>query len=80
MKNSIIGLKDLRQNTESYIEKVKKGHSFVVIRKSKPVFKITPVDVWGDEGSWETVADFRDIGKTGVSLGHVLKTLERFHG
>lgn len=75
MKHSIIGLKDLRENTESYISKVKKGRSFVVVKKSKPVFKISPVDEWGDEGVWETVVDFREINPKGVSLTEVRKAL-----
>ncbi|MBI2175191.1 MAG: type II toxin-antitoxin system prevent-host-death family antitoxin [Parcubacteria group bacterium] len=75
MKNSIIGLKDLRENTEGYINKIKKGRSFVVVKKSKPVFKITPVDEWGDEGIWETVVDFTEIDPKGVPVGKVRKAL-----
>ncbi len=77
MKNLIIGLKDLRENTESYITKIKKGSSFVVVRRSKPVFKITPVDEWGDEGVWETVVDFREINPNGVPVADVRKALAR---
>ena len=75
MKNSIIGLKDLRENTESYIAKIKRGRSFVVVKKSKPVFKITPVDEWGDEGVWETVVDFTQINPKGVPVADVRKAL-----
>ena len=38
--HSIVGLKELRENIDSYISAVEKGRSFVVVRKSKPVFKI----------------------------------------
>ena len=72
MKNSIVGLKELRENMDSYISQVKKGRSFVVVRKSKPVFKLTPLDVWGDEGVWEKVVDFTKIKKGGVLLADVL--------
>jgi prevent-host-death family protein len=75
MKNTIIGLKDLRENTESYISKIKKGKSFVVVKRSKPVFKITPVDEWGDEGIWETVVDFTEINPKGVPATEVRKAL-----
>jgi len=75
MKSLIIGLKDLRENTESYITEIKKGRSFVVVKKSKPVFKITPVDEWGDEGVWETVVDFTKISPKGVPLALVRKAL-----
>ncbi len=72
----IIGLRELREDTELYIEGVKKGKSFTVVRKSTPIFKIVPVDVWGDEGDWETVADFRDMNKgKGVPTSEVLKAL-----
>jgi prevent-host-death family protein len=73
----IIGLKDLRENTESYISQVKKGKSFVVVRRSKPIFKVTPVDEWGDEGMWETVVDFRKFNKNGVPIREVIESLER---
>ncbi len=80
MKNSIIGLKDLRENTQSYISEVKKGKSFIVVKKSRPVFKITPVDEWGDEGVWETVVDFTQINPKGVPAKDVLKALRNIDG
>ena len=58
IKDKIIGLKELRNNTDNYISQVGKGKSFIVMRKSRPVFTISPVDKWGDEGIWETVIDF----------------------
>lgn len=65
-KISIIGLKDLRENMTDYISQINKGGSFIVVRKSKPVFRITPIDEWGDEGSWESIIDFTKIRKGGV--------------
>jgi len=75
MKNSIIGLKDLRENMDSYISQINKGKTFVVVRKSKPVFKLMPLDMWGDEGVWEKVVDFTKIKKGGVSLTDVLSKI-----
>ena len=72
MKNSIIGLKDLRENMDNYISQIKKGKSFVVVRKSKPVFRLAPLDAWGDEGVWKKVVDFTKIKKGGVPLSDVL--------
>jgi antitoxin (DNA-binding transcriptional repressor) of toxin-antitoxin stability system len=46
-KTNIIGFKELRENAEVYIREIEKGRSFLVIRRSKPIFKITPVDEWG---------------------------------
>ncbi len=48
MKN-IIGIKELRQNIDKYTTRVKKGEALIVMRRSKPLFKITSVD----EGEWE---------------------------
>ena len=76
----IIGLKELRENTESYIAQVKKGKSFLVVRRSKPVFKLSPpVDEWGDEGTWETVVDFTKIKKSGVPIEDVIASLKRLN-
>jgi len=75
MKNAIIGLKELRENMDSYISQINKGRSFVVVRKSKPVFRLAPLDVWGDEGVWEKVVDFTKIKKGGVLLNDVLSKI-----
>jgi prevent-host-death family protein len=80
-KNStIIGVKELRQNLEKYISKIDKGQVFTVVRRSKPVFKISPADEWGDDGVWETVIDFREIDKDGVPATDVLKALKKIDG
>lgn len=71
-KTNIVGLKDLRTNTQEYISRVEKGSSFVVVRRSQPIFKITPVE---DVSEWETVADFTKIKKGGVSVKDVLARL-----
>ncbi len=75
MKN-IIGLKEFRQNTDNWINQVNKGKSFVVVRKSKPVFKMVPVD---QEDSWEAVADFTLIKKDGISAREILKELKKLN-
>lgn len=75
----VIGLKDLRENTEQYISHIKKGRSFLVVRRSKPIFRVSPVDEWGDEGVWETVADLTKINKKGVPIDKVIASLKRLH-
>ncbi len=72
MKNTIVGLKELRENIDKYITRIEKGDSFTVVRKSKAVFKISPLD---DESLWETVVDFTKIKKGGVSAKDILKEL-----
>jgi prevent-host-death family protein len=76
MKTNIIGLKELRLNAENYIKEVGKGKSFVIVRRSKPIFKITPVDEWGDEGTWKTIADFSKDKRGGMPADDFLKALQ----
>lgn len=77
---TIVGVKELRQNLNKYISQVGKGRTFTVVRRSKPVFKLSPVDEWGDEGMWETVVDFREINPKGVPAKEVLKALRKIDG
>ncbi|MCK5060216.1 MAG: type II toxin-antitoxin system prevent-host-death family antitoxin [Candidatus Pacebacteria bacterium] len=72
MKNTIVGLKELRENLETYISQVSGGKSFMIVRRSKPVFKIVPPE---SDDQWETVADFTNINKKGVIAKKVLRTL-----
>lgn len=65
-KQNIIGIKILRENMEKYISAVEKGETFLVMRKSTPVFKMAPVDEWGDNGSWDNIADFKDMPLGGI--------------
>ena len=77
MKTNIIGFKDLRENADKYINAVARGKSFTVVRRSKPIFNITPTDEWGDEGVWRTLIDFTKIKKGGVRAEEVLASLKR---
>jgi prevent-host-death family protein len=40
---TIIGLKELRENAEAVAERVKRGETFVVVKRSKPIFRLLPV-------------------------------------
>lgn len=72
--NTIIGLKELRENTEKYIDAVGRGRSFTVVRRSRPVFTITPtVDEWGDEGQWETVLSLSKGKYKNMTAGELLQ-------
>lgn len=73
MSNSIVGLKELRENLETYAAQVKKGRSFVVLKKSRPIFKISPVEE--DDSLWETIIDFTRIKKGGVPISELLSRL-----
>jgi len=75
---NIIGFKDLRLNADKYINAIARGKSFTVVRRSKPIFNIIPVDEWGDEGKWETVVDFRrQDGKGGIHMEDFAKMLRK---
>lgn len=76
----IIGLKELRENMEEYISRVKKGSSFTIARRSQPIFEISPVGTMEDENLWETVVDFTTINSDGVSAKDVLLSLKKLHG
>lgn len=70
--DKIIGLKELRENVNLYVDQVKRGASFIVVKRSKPIFKISPLD---DETNWETAVDFTKIKKGGVPLEDLLTRL-----
>lgn len=70
---SIIGVKELRENLEVYEKQVKQGRSFIVMKRSKPIFKIAPVI---DE-EWETVIDFTQFRKQGISVDELLQKLKK---
>lgn len=75
---NIIGLKELRENTETYIKRVGRGESITVVRRSTPLFRLTPVDA--EETGWETVVDFTTIDDKGVSARDILASLRKMHG
>jgi len=68
---NIISLKSLRENMQTYSEKVAQGQSFLVLKRSKPLFKISPV---GDS-TWEEVIDFTKVKKGGVDVKDLLARL-----
>jgi prevent-host-death family protein len=69
----LVGLKELRENVDTYISEVKKGKSFLVVRRSKPVFKITPPD--DSDELWETVVDLTEFYKDGIPARQLLKKI-----
>ncbi|MFH1841317.1 MAG: type II toxin-antitoxin system prevent-host-death family antitoxin [Candidatus Nealsonbacteria bacterium] len=70
---SIVGLKELRENINTYINAIEKGKSFVVVRKSKPVFKISSLEETDE--LWEQVIDFTKIKKGGIAINQLLNRL-----
>ncbi|MDP1706693.1 MAG: type II toxin-antitoxin system prevent-host-death family antitoxin [bacterium] len=72
MNEKIVGLRELRENIEHYINQTAKGQSFIVVRRSKPVLKISSP---ADEGLWETVVDFTKFKKGGLPIADLLARL-----
>lgn len=73
--DTIVGLKELRRDVAKYAAEVRKGKSFLVVRHSKPLFKITPPSADEDGGLWETVVDFTKIKKGGMPIMKLLSRL-----
>jgi len=71
-QQNIIGVRELRENLDEYIAKIDKGASFTIVRRSKPVFTINPMN---EGGEWEEVVDFTKIKKGGVNIDEILSRL-----
>ncbi len=69
---NLVALKDLRINMEKYIQGVEKGKSFIVLKQSKPIFKVAPVN---NDEKWEEVIDFTKIQKGGVDIDELISRL-----
>lgn len=73
-----ISIKELRTNLADIADKVERGESFRVIRRSKPSFYIVKIDTEAPEEGWETVVDFTDGGKTkGMPAEDVMKIIKK---
>ncbi len=69
---TIVGLKELRNDLERYTKQVRRGKSLIIVRRSKPLFKIVPVD---EEGEWESIVDFTEFYKEGIPAKKLLLKL-----
>ena len=73
--NNIIPFKDFRLNADKYIKALEKGMSFVVVKRSKAIFRLEPV---GEK--WETLIDFTNGGKTkGMKIEKFISALEKYN-
>ena len=70
---NFIGFKELRENANAYISQIQKGRSFIVVRRSKPIFRISPPDESAE--AWEEVVDFTKVKKGGIALRDLLSRL-----
>jgi len=70
---NIINLREFRENVQAYADKVEDGASFIVMKQSKPLFKII--------SPWESF-DFTDNarrynGKRGIPVNRAIELLEK---
>lgn len=77
-KKTTVGLKELRENMETYIQRVNAGESLTVFRRSTPLFRLSPID--SEETDWETVIDFTKETGHGVSGRDLLASMKKMHG
>lgn len=69
-----ISLKEFRMGLPDVIDQIARGTSFTIVKRSKPVFQVNPIQ---DEGEWTTVVDFTEIDKKGVPVETVLEGLRK---
>lgn len=70
---NLVSLKELREQFPKYIAAVAAGRSYMVVKRSKPIFRMTPID---EEDTWETIADFTQIRKGGVEIDELLSRVK----
>ena len=56
-----------------YEKEIQKGNSFIVLKRSKPLFKIIPIH----EEEWEEVIDFTKFRKNGISAEELISRLQK---
>lgn len=74
-KDNLITVKELREDMPTIINKVHRGGEFLVLKKSKPVFRLSAPDT---DDAWETVIDFTKIKKGGVKIDDLIKALKKY--
>lgn len=77
--NKNISIKNFRTNLAEIADEIEDGNTYVIIRRSKPSFKVVPITSDNDE-EWETVVDFTDGGKSnGAKIEDVLAILKKLN-
>lgn len=59
MQDQIIGIKQLQTHLKQLTQQVQAGCSFIVVKNSKPVFRIEPID--GQQVGRYTLADLKRL-------------------
>ena len=75
IKDNLITIRELREGMPAIINKVRRGGEFLVLKKSRPVFRLTAPE---SDDNWETVIDFTKIKKGGVKIDELIKALKKY--
>ncbi len=75
MNPQTIAIKNLRASLSNIADEVEfRGKSFQVFRRSKPSFKIVPIDA--EVSEWETVVNFTTENGEGLDIEKALDILK----
>lgn len=75
MKDNLITVRELREDMPTIINKIRRGNEFLVLKKSKPVFRLSAPE---NDDNWETVIDFTKIKKGGVKIDDLIRALKKY--
>lgn len=70
-KEQIVPFKEFRLNAPKYIKALENGASFLVMKRSRPAFRLEPVSE-----VWETIGDFSKMKAGGVSAKKLIQALK----
>ncbi len=70
IREKILAFKEFRLNAPKYIARLEKGESFLVMKRSRPAFRLEPV-----EEVWENIGDFSKMPGGGISVEKLIKAL-----
>ncbi len=80
--STLISIKEFRETLSNVADAVAQGESFLVMRHSRPAFKVEPLEEEEealDMPGWKTIADFTEGGKKkGISAKKLLKAMQEF--
>ncbi len=76
--SKIVPIKDFRKNLAHFADLAEQGVEIIVIRRSKPAFKVIPLAKDEEDVQWETLIDFTEEYPGGIPAEKLLKILQDF--
>ncbi len=73
MSEQSISTKELRENLPKVRAGLRRGQSYTIIYRSKPIANLRPINT--DEDRWETAVDFTKLKKGGIEIDDLLSRL-----